>query len=168
MPTKIISLAKLSRFYDNLKTILATKVDKVTGKGLSTNDYTTAEKTKLAGLNNYDDSACTKNSAGTAITSGTDLDAVRTIGAYACTSASIATSLVNCPYTNSGFRLDVFQTSTANFLKQVIQPNQTGTDSNIYHRSYSVSSGNWSAWYKITSEAVSPSGTNAANTSETI
>ncbi|MDR3280927.1 MAG: hypothetical protein LBT23_10475 [Synergistaceae bacterium] len=29
---------------------LALKVDKVTGKGLSTNDYTTAEKTKLAGL----------------------------------------------------------------------------------------------------------------------
>lgn len=31
-------------------TQLATKVDKVSGKGLSTNDYTTAEKTKLAGV----------------------------------------------------------------------------------------------------------------------
>lgn len=31
------------------------KVDKVTGKTLSTNDYTTAEKEKLAGLSNYDD-----------------------------------------------------------------------------------------------------------------
>lgn len=31
------------------------KVDKVTGKELSTNDYTTAEKEKLAGLSNYDD-----------------------------------------------------------------------------------------------------------------
>ncbi|MFZ4739614.1 MAG: DUF1566 domain-containing protein [Bacteroidales bacterium] len=29
---------------------LATKVDKVTGKGLSTNDYTTAEQSKLAGI----------------------------------------------------------------------------------------------------------------------
>lgn len=29
---------------------LANKVDKVTGKGLSTNDYTTAEKSKLAGI----------------------------------------------------------------------------------------------------------------------
>lgn len=29
------------------------KVDKVSGKGLSTNDYTTAEKNKLAGLNNF-------------------------------------------------------------------------------------------------------------------
>lgn len=34
-------------------TKLSNKVDKVSGKGLSTNDYTTQEKTKLAGLNNY-------------------------------------------------------------------------------------------------------------------
>lgn len=32
------------------KTLNDTKVDKVTGKGLSTEDYTTAEKTKLAGI----------------------------------------------------------------------------------------------------------------------
>ena len=32
-----------------------TKVDKVEGKGLSTNDYTNEEKTKLASLENYDD-----------------------------------------------------------------------------------------------------------------
>lgn len=31
------------------------KVDKVTGKGLSANDYTTAEKNKLSNLSNYDD-----------------------------------------------------------------------------------------------------------------
>lgn len=35
---------------------LEKKVTKVDGKGLSTNDYTTSEKTKLASLNNYDDS----------------------------------------------------------------------------------------------------------------
>lgn len=34
---------------------LTGKVDKVEGKGLSTNDYTNEEKTKLAGLSNYDD-----------------------------------------------------------------------------------------------------------------
>lgn len=34
---------------------IESKVDKETGKGLSTNDYTTAEKNKLAGLSNYDD-----------------------------------------------------------------------------------------------------------------
>lgn len=35
---------------DDLTEVLAGKVDKVTGKGLSTEDYTTEEKTKLAGI----------------------------------------------------------------------------------------------------------------------
>lgn len=49
----------LSNYYNKTEvdSKLATKVDKVTGKGLSTNDYTSAEKTKLAGLTNYDDTA---------------------------------------------------------------------------------------------------------------
>lgn len=37
------------------QTALNNKVDKVEGKGLSTEDYTTAEKQKLAGLSNYND-----------------------------------------------------------------------------------------------------------------
>ena len=40
-----------------IRTLISTKVDKVTGKGLSTNDYTTTEKEKLANIednaNNY-------------------------------------------------------------------------------------------------------------------
>ena len=43
--------------WQKLKTLLGGKVDKVEGKGLSTNDYTTAEKNKLSGIasgaNNY-------------------------------------------------------------------------------------------------------------------
>lgn len=39
------------------ETALANKVDKESGKGLSTNDFSSAEKTKLAGLSNYNDSA---------------------------------------------------------------------------------------------------------------
>lgn len=42
---------------DKITILQNTKVDKVTGKVLSTNDYTTAEKTKLAGLSNYNDTA---------------------------------------------------------------------------------------------------------------
>lgn len=38
-------------------TKLSTKVDSVAGKGLSSEDYTSEEKTKLAGLSNYDDTA---------------------------------------------------------------------------------------------------------------
>lgn len=40
---------------DGLTTALAGKVNVVSGKQLSTEDYTTAEKTKLASLENYDD-----------------------------------------------------------------------------------------------------------------
>lgn len=39
-----------SHFWSNLSTILTGKVDKVTGKGLSTNDYTNADKAKLDGI----------------------------------------------------------------------------------------------------------------------
>lgn len=37
-------------FWSQLKTLFAGKVDKIAGKGLSTNDYTTAEQTKLGGI----------------------------------------------------------------------------------------------------------------------
>lgn len=49
----------LSDYYkkEEADKLLDKKVDKVTGKGLSTNDYTTTEKTKLASLENYDDTA---------------------------------------------------------------------------------------------------------------
>lgn len=40
----------LNHFWTKIKAILSTKVDAVTGKGLSTNDFTTDEKTKLDGL----------------------------------------------------------------------------------------------------------------------
>lgn len=40
----------LSYYTSKLKTLISGKVDKVSGKGLSTKDYTEAEKTKLAGI----------------------------------------------------------------------------------------------------------------------
>ena len=49
------SLPELIDVINNHADIIEGKVDKVTGKELSTNDYTTAEKEKLAGLSNYDD-----------------------------------------------------------------------------------------------------------------
>ena len=49
----------LSNYYTKpeTNTLVSSKVDKVEGKQLSTEDYTTEEKTKLAGLENYDDTA---------------------------------------------------------------------------------------------------------------
>ena len=44
------SKRRMQYFLEKLKDIFDTKVDKVSGKGLSTNDYTTTEKNKLAGI----------------------------------------------------------------------------------------------------------------------
>lgn len=50
-------LFALQGFMTKVTTLLGNKVDKVSGKGLSTNDYTTTEKNKLSGIatgaNNY-------------------------------------------------------------------------------------------------------------------
>lgn len=43
----------LSHLVQGIKAMLNKKVDKVEGKGLSTNDYTNEEKVKLSGLQNY-------------------------------------------------------------------------------------------------------------------
>lgn len=56
-PEIMDSLPELIDVINNHAEIIKGKVDKVSGKGLSTNDYTTAEKNKLAGIaanaNNY-------------------------------------------------------------------------------------------------------------------
>lgn len=53
--TAINNDSQQSAELQKLKSEVANKQDKVTGKGLSTNDYTTAEKNKLAGLSTYND-----------------------------------------------------------------------------------------------------------------
>ncbi len=47
---KILDYAGLQHLYGKLLARLNNKVDKVSGKGLSANDYTTTEKNKLAGI----------------------------------------------------------------------------------------------------------------------
>ena len=46
----LIDINLLSYFKSKLDLLFASKVDKVDGKGLSSNDYTSAEKTKLSGI----------------------------------------------------------------------------------------------------------------------
>lgn len=55
-PEIMDSLPELIGVINNHAEIIEGKVDRQTGKGLSTNDYTTEEKNKLAGLTNYNDS----------------------------------------------------------------------------------------------------------------
>lgn len=63
----VASLNAVQTSVDSLNTELGNKVDKVSGKGLSTNDYTTEEKTKLnsidvaADINAHDTSATAHN-----------------------------------------------------------------------------------------------------------
>ena len=45
-----LSADNMNNIEDGIEELQDQKVDKVTGKGLSTNDYTTAEKTKLASI----------------------------------------------------------------------------------------------------------------------
>lgn len=52
IPTKVSELENDSKYLTQHQDISG-KVDKIEGKGLSTNDFTTEEKTKLAGLENY-------------------------------------------------------------------------------------------------------------------
>ena len=50
------STEDISQIMDQLADLDQNKEDKVEGKGLSTEDYTTQEKNKLASLQNYNDS----------------------------------------------------------------------------------------------------------------
>ena len=167
------------------------KVDKITGKGLSAEDYTSDEKTKLAGIETGAnkttvDSALNNSSAnpvqnkaifealyglGTPVESGTDLNSLTTPGNYYSSSASISGSLLNCPLPYNGFRLNVYYTSSVARIEQELIPNVVDVQCHeVYKRS--IVSGTAGAWYKFVGEAVQASGTNAAsaetNASETI
>jgi hypothetical protein len=50
IPTKLSQLENDANYVKTTDTAFTNKVDSVAGKGLSTNDYTDAEKSKLAGL----------------------------------------------------------------------------------------------------------------------
>lgn len=71
---------------------VATKVDKVSGKGLSTNDYTAAEKQKLAGLSNYNDTEIktSLNGKQATLVSGTNIKTISNISLLGNGNISIA------------------------------------------------------------------------------
>lgn len=53
MPKKYVDEVAMGHAVEKIKELLEDKVNTEEGKGLSSNDYTTAEKEKLAGLENY-------------------------------------------------------------------------------------------------------------------
>lgn len=76
------------------KTNISNKVDKVEGKQLSSNDYTTAEKNKLANLQNYTLPAATKTTLG-GVKAITNIVNVDTETATAASLASVVNTLLN-------------------------------------------------------------------------
>ena len=87
---------------------LATKVDKVTGKGLSTNDYSTAEKDKLAAITgtNTGDQVNITGNAGTA----TKLQNARTINGIAfdgSANITLPAAAAGIPYTGATEAVDL-------------------------------------------------------------
>ena len=92
----------------DVTTSLATKVDKVTGKGLSTNDYSTAEKDKLAAITgtNTGDQVNITGNAGTA----TKLQNARTINGVSfdgSANITLPASAAGIPYTGATEAVDL-------------------------------------------------------------
>lgn len=96
-----------SHFWETIKEKLSGKVDKVTGKGLSTNDYTDEEKTKLANFTNYDDTEIKNNITTIQTTIDTKVDKVDGYSLVADSEIEKLSAITN-PIKIKG-RVDVFE-----------------------------------------------------------
>ena len=123
---------------DDIETALDSKVDKVTGKGLSANDYTDTDKTIVEGLYGH----------GIDLESGDDLNDITDAGTYYA-NLTAAVQISNTPVSSSEFRLEVATVTRLKVLQKILPLPFTG---NIYYRSYDGSV--WSSWYVFTGTAV--------------
>lgn len=85
---------KSSGIYAYVNDSVENKVDKVTGKGLSTNDFTTTYKNQLDGMNDFDgsyDSLTGKPTVDSTVTETSD-NAVKSSGIYDYVNSSISTN----------------------------------------------------------------------------
>lgn len=114
-----------------------TKVDKVEGKQLSTEDYTTEEKTKLAGLDNYDDTAVKGDIA--ANTAAIEAEVTRAKAAESTLNNKIPTAQTSYIGYNKNFVYSEGKTgSTKNVISKV---DVSSWEQGVYVRSYSWGNG---------------------------
>lgn len=126
MPTtndnSIVTKGILRYFYNKLKnnidTLLGKKVDKVDGKGLSTNDFTTAYKNKLDGI------ATGANKYTLPTASSTTLGGIKTGykasgKVYALQVDSSGNGYVNVPWTDNNTTYSLASTSANGLLRQL-------------------------------------------------
>ncbi len=135
----------------DVNTSLATKVDKVNGKDLSTNDYTTAEKTKLSaitGTNTGDQTNITGNAAtATKLATARNINGVAfdgsdditlTANAGTLTGTTLASNVVNSSLTSVGTLTSGTISLTTNITTSgalktgtVTYPNTHGTNGQV-------------------------------------
>lgn len=122
----------LSNYYTKpeTNTLLETKVDKVDGKQLSTEDYTTEEKTKLAGLENYDDSTVKSDIA--ANTEAIEAEVTRAKAAESALDTKIPTVQTGNIGTNKNYVYSDFNDSTYSVLSTIGFVGGE-TDVDVYH-----------------------------------
>jgi len=109
-----------SDYYNKTETnaLLDTKVDKVSGKGLSTEDYTAADKTKLANIESEANKTIVEQTTGTSTSSVMSQDAVTTqLNNKATTNLYTATLLSSgwsssAPYTQTVSVSGILSTDT--------------------------------------------------------
>lgn len=121
------------------------KQPKEAGKGLSTEDFTTAEKEKLAGLSNT-----ALLGLGTSIPSGSDLNNYTTPGVFFASSSAISQAISNNPAATP-FKLTVEEINAVGRVCQTIIP--TNIAGGIIYRRLYTNNG-WQSWYKFQGEAV--------------
>ena len=121
------------------------KQPKEAGKGLSTEDFTTAEKEKLAGLSNT-----ALLGLGTSIPSGANLNDYKTPGVFYASSSPISQAISNNPATTP-FRLTVEIINDVGRVCQTLIPTNI-TTGHFFKRLYT--SNGWQSWYKFQGEAV--------------
>lgn len=122
----------LSNYYTKpeTNTLLETKVDKVDGKQLSTEDYTTEEKAKLAGLENYDDSTVKSDIA--ANTEAIEAEVTRAKAAESALDTKIPTVQTGNIGTNKNYVYSDFNDSTYSVLSTIGFVGGE-TDVDVYH-----------------------------------
>lgn len=117
-------------------------------KGLSLAGTAQSVKSALDSLNsdklNSADGLTNKANTATTIPDNADLNTYTTVGEYRALASASASTLSNCPYTGSGFKMYVMQTSSAQQYVQLIIGYR-----GIYVRTGQGSSVTWYNWTKL-------------------
>lgn len=139
----------LSSYYTKTETnnLLNNKVDKVSGKDLSTNDYTDEEKAKLANLENYDDVALSNRVT-------TNENAITTLNGDSTVNGSVDKKVATCLSDSKSYT----DTSIQNAIKQTAivcdaKPTLSGTTITYYQDGVekTITSDNKTKFYYTTS-----------------